>query len=1149
MNRVLLAGRRGLGDRRRRRARRGSAVGAERLEVRALLTAYVVDTTVDESDGNLSAGDLSLREAIEAANASAGADSISFAASVFGTAQTITLSHGEFAITDDLTITGPGRDLLTLDGNNQSRIFRIDDGDDAHEIVVQISGLTITKGFASDGLGTTSDADNGGGIWTSENLEVRNVLLLQNYAKGFGGGIWSDGTTKISNSEIRQNEGSGGVHNRQGVMSLERLLIHGNRGDGIYNTGELRVLESSITGNEGNGLNNFDFAVAEISGCSITNNRASTGAGIYNESVLNIRNSVIANNIATGIGGQGGGGIHNLGRLRVAQLTVTNTSIIGNKARLGGGILNDDSIFNVASAEIRNSIIAGNSLRDAGGNDTGVANDLDGSKAVSGSYNLIGDPASTNGLAHGVDGNIVGQPDSSGGRELLDLATVLGPLGDNGGVTQTFALLPGSVAIDAGDPNFDPNAFDPPLLSDQRGTGFPRINNGNGGFAGRVDIGAFEAPAVPHLVVAENDRSFELAEGNSRSIGVSLNQQPAGNVVVTISEDSSLVAVDLAELTFTPSNWNQVQSFVVSSSTDGVETGDVNLQVSVRVDGSRSDAAFASAGGDISVTFLDAESRLAPPEVTSPTGTITDLRPTITWTSVPGATSYELWLGLIGGSGAIANPTIAGTSFSLTDDLPIGRYRAWVRAFLPNDVQTEWTSRVFQVNAATTLHDLPLQGDSRQPTITWDSVPGAESYRVYIDNSTSGQVVTDTTVVGTSFVPSQALDFGVHRIWVRAIGEGNYAAGWSAVQRYSVGPQPVTAAFATFDERPTFAWTTMPGVDRVRLYVTNGRSAVIDREVTGSEFTPVTALPAGSYRWWVQGIHASDRRGLWSDAGDVFTGGQTGITSPAALVTDGTATITWTSVAGAASYEVYVARTDQPGLVQRVSGIAADSSSPSVSFETQPLQDGDYRVWIRSTNSAGEFGPWSRPQSFTVDAATIADVATPVAPIGVTLDLRPTFNWNVPAAAASSELVLTNGTTTFHPTGLTGTTWIPTADLLSGSWTWWVRIRNASGAAGPWSNTAELNTSGRTQLLTPTGSTSNRTPTFTWATVSGATSYALQVNNITTGENNIIRENALTTTSFTPSTALPTGTYRAWVRALNSTTAGAWSLVLEFEIA
>ncbi|MCA9085588.1 MAG: hypothetical protein KDA81_16120, partial [Planctomycetaceae bacterium] len=130
----------------------------------------------------------------------------------------------------------------------------------------------------------------------------------------------------------------------------------------------------------------------------------------------------------------------------------------------------------------------------------------------------------------------------------------------------------------------------------------------------------------------------------------------------------------------------------------------------------------------------------------------------------------------------------------------------------------------------------------------------------------------------------------------------------------------------------------------------------------------------------------------------------------------------------------------------------------------------------------------------------------------------------------------------------TGTTWIPTTDLASGNWTWWVRIRNASGAAGPWSTASVLNTSGRTQLLTPTGSTSNRTPAFTWTAVSGATSYALQVNNITTGQNNIIREDALTATSFTPSTALPTGTYRAWVRALNSATAGAWSLVLEFEV-
>ena len=58
---------------------------------------------------------------------------------------------------------------------------------------------------------------------------------------------------------------------------------------------------------------------------------------------------------------------------------------------------------------------------------------------------------------------------------------MLGPLQDNGGPTFTHALLPGSPAINAGNPNFTP----PPLF-DQRGSGFDRVVNG------RIDVGSFE---------------------------------------------------------------------------------------------------------------------------------------------------------------------------------------------------------------------------------------------------------------------------------------------------------------------------------------------------------------------------------------------------------------------------------------------------------------------------------------------------------------------------------------------------------------------------------------------------------------------------------------------------------------------------------
>jgi hypothetical protein len=73
--------------------------------------------------------------------------------------------------------------------------------------------------------------------------------------------------------------------------------------------------------------------------------------------------------------------------------------------------------------------------------------------------------------------------------DQINTDPLLGPLQDNGGATFTHALLAGSPAIDAGDPSFDPYAFDPPLLYDQRGTPYARVANN------RIDVGAFEAQA------------------------------------------------------------------------------------------------------------------------------------------------------------------------------------------------------------------------------------------------------------------------------------------------------------------------------------------------------------------------------------------------------------------------------------------------------------------------------------------------------------------------------------------------------------------------------------------------------------------------------------------------------------------------------
>ncbi len=98
----------------------------------------------------------------------------------------------------------------------------------------------------------------------------------------------------------------------------------------------------------------------------------------------------------------------------------------------------------------------------------------------------------------------------TGPGDQINTNPLLGPLQDNGGSTFTHALLPGSPAIDAGDPNFHP-----PPFNDQRGCPFDRV------FNGRIDIGSFETqpPAARvrrHGRVQLQDRDRRRLNSRSR---------------------------------------------------------------------------------------------------------------------------------------------------------------------------------------------------------------------------------------------------------------------------------------------------------------------------------------------------------------------------------------------------------------------------------------------------------------------------------------------------------------------------------------------------------------------------------------------------------------------------------------------------------
>jgi len=144
-----------------------------------------------------------------------------------------------------------------------------------------------------------------------------------------------------------------------------------------------------------------------------------------------------------------GGGIWNYG----ATMTVTNSTISANSAPTGGDIMIDVQ----GAANIEDTIL------NAGASGVTIFTS-NASTVTSLGYNL----ASDNG-----GGYLTGPGDQ------INTDPMLGPLQDNGGPTFTHALLPGSPAINAGDPNFTP-----PPVNDQRG--FPRVANG------RIDKGSFE---------------------------------------------------------------------------------------------------------------------------------------------------------------------------------------------------------------------------------------------------------------------------------------------------------------------------------------------------------------------------------------------------------------------------------------------------------------------------------------------------------------------------------------------------------------------------------------------------------------------------------------------------------------------------------
>ncbi|MCO6046806.1 hypothetical protein NG895_23150 [Aeoliella sp. ICT_H6.2] len=453
----------------------------EPLEDRRVLTSVVVTNNLDTVDGDTSSlaaleltpGDdgISIREAIEAANNTPGADEITFDFGHDGP-EVILLTEGELEISDSLSITGDGANLLSLDASGSdptpaldngdgSRALRIGDGNPADIKRITITGVHVTGG---------DHPHLGGGIFTTEDLQLRQV--------------WIEGNTAVR---------GGGIASSFGNPNFPARPI------------ELEIVESTISGN---------YARTQ----SLRDPDGGYGGAIFSNGFLSTRlhQTTITGNIARS------GALHVTGDITISRSVVYSQG--ADTFASSDGIWRGSSYLQPElSIEISNSIVS-----------TFVAQ-LGGPLDVS--YSLIGyssDPWSD------LDEAPVGMPDANGnlvgGIVHGPIDPQLGPLADHGGPTMTRALLPGSPALDAGDPSI---AYDP-MEYDQRGAPFARVANGGDGL--RIDMGAYESQGVPDYPVGDynHDGIANLADyvvwRNHLGSTMNLAADGSGNQVIDAAD-------------------------------------------------------------------------------------------------------------------------------------------------------------------------------------------------------------------------------------------------------------------------------------------------------------------------------------------------------------------------------------------------------------------------------------------------------------------------------------------------------------------------------------------------------------------------------------------------------------------------------------
>jgi hypothetical protein len=351
-----------------------------------------------------------------------------------------------------------------------------------HDTAAQTSPVVDGEGAAIFTAGTLSMTNcnlsncvaglHGGGIFSQHTVTLTNCTLSNDSAPGDGGGIFLEGTVSLTNCTLSNDSAGngGGAVCTDGITSLtvSRCIFSDDSaftGGGIANVpgGTATVTQSTFSNDSCSAFVNQ--GTVTLTACTFNNDFGVSGGGFENLTTATVTNCTFSNDTATSSSSlDGGGAIANANSSSgPATLTIINCTIANNAAlngSSGGGILNQTD----ATLNLINTIVAENTATGSGPDIAGSVNTAD--------HNLIGEGSGMS-IVTNQGGNLIG----GNGNPVIDPR--LGPLQNNGGPTQTLALLKDSLAIGHGDNSGAP-------ATDQRG--ITRADESGE----TTDIGAFE---------------------------------------------------------------------------------------------------------------------------------------------------------------------------------------------------------------------------------------------------------------------------------------------------------------------------------------------------------------------------------------------------------------------------------------------------------------------------------------------------------------------------------------------------------------------------------------------------------------------------------------------------------------------------------